>query len=464
VIALLMEGSGSTDWLGATAMLLSGLVIGIMFIYSATRKKESGAIAADDALELRDLEEQRDALIRQLRELDDAPGKQNQEQSNAERDRLERAAAMVLRAIDVRSGAAVIVPAAKRAAATVAVSAAPAPAAGFFAERPALRGFLWGVLSVGAIAGLAFYVTNSAKQRGESDGLTGGGPAQMEGASATAQPQAQSRAMENDPAVRQLEAAIKARPDDLESRVGLAKAYLEHENMMGVFEQTQYVLQRTPNDARALTYQALVQLAMGRNTEALEMLKHATVADPSLLDAWVSLAWAYTETGKPSDAAATMKEAIRRHPEEEARLTDILAQMRVQGAQHAGNAADAAPSDSVIAPMTGTPTGPAVNVTIALDASVKGRAPKSGFLFIYARAAGVTAGPPAAAKRLPMGTFPLSVTLSQADSMMGAPLPATLRIEARTDSDGNPMTHDADGLSAAVDGVAAGANVTLQLH
>ena len=52
----------TTDWLSAIGILLSGLVIGFMFVYASMRKRQEG-----DDLDRRDLEAKRDALIEQLR-------------------------------------------------------------------------------------------------------------------------------------------------------------------------------------------------------------------------------------------------------------------------------------------------------------------------------------------------------------------------------------------------------------
>jgi hypothetical protein len=75
----------------------------------------------------------------------------------------------------------------------------------------------------------------------------------------------------------------------------------------------------------------------------------------------------------------------------------------------------------------------------------------------------VNGGPPAAVKRLPISTFPITVDLSAADSMMGQPLPKKMRIEARIDSDGDPLTKDPKDPSAVLDGVMMGQSVSLTL-
>ena len=88
-----------TDWLTAIGILLSGAVIGFMFLYVTTGKKSAPSSKEPDAppslpLAVRDLEARRDVLIAQLRELADIGG------SDAERALLEQQAADVLRQLD----------------------------------------------------------------------------------------------------------------------------------------------------------------------------------------------------------------------------------------------------------------------------------------------------------------------------------------------------------------------------
>ena len=204
--------------------------------------------------------------------------------------------------------------------------AAPAAPAG----NPALRGFLWGAGSMAALAFLGFFVWNSAKQRGAGDSATGnpGGPMQ-----AMQPPQPPQQQAQSDPELQQLEGAVAKSPEDVSLRDELAKAYLDRENMMGVFEQTKVALQKAPNDSRALTYQALVRLAMGQSGQAISMLEQATKSDPNLLDAWIGLAWVQMRSGKDKDAERSIAEAAKRHPEDAARLNAVLQQMRVRAGQ-----------------------------------------------------------------------------------------------------------------------------------
>jgi hypothetical protein len=61
-------------------------------------------------------------------------------------------------------------------------------------------------------------------------------------------------------------------------------------------------------------------------------------------------------------------------------------------------------------------------------------------------------------------SFPIEVSLTNADMMMGGSLPKTLDITARVDGDGNPLTKN-DGVRGQAKGVIVGgdaASLTLQ--
>jgi tetratricopeptide (TPR) repeat protein len=404
-----------TDWASVIAVAAAGLILGAMLLMSMRRRKEP-----EDA-ELRDLEAKRDVLVERLREVD-LPAEEKQ--------RLELEAAAVLRQL--------------------AESPSPRKAGRGWREAPgegpsrerraAIIGFAWGAGSVLLLGGIGWFVSQKIEPR----------PPQQQTAPMQ-QPQAQ--AQQPDPELQGIEAAVAQRPDDLVLRNQLARAYLDRENLMKVFEQTQYVLQRAPNDPQSLTYQSLVRLAMGQSDSATAMLQKAVKADPKFLDAYVALAWAQVSSGKTADAEATMSAAARQHPDQSARLAEVLAKMREQAkAQTAEMPANHPPVEAA---------GAAVHVTLSLAPGTK--PPAQGVIFVTARAAGVKAGPPAAAKRMPVTSFPLTFDLSAADSMMGQPLPPKVYLEARIDSDGDPLTKNPSDPVASADNVAVGASVQLIL-
>ncbi len=425
-----------TDWLSAAGMIFSGLIVGFMFWYGM-----KGRSSKPD-LEKIDLEAKRDVLLQQLRELKETGG------SADEQRRLERETADVLRKIDARAA---------RPAKGAGRKGVEAPS-----SRPAedvnvapltrgssIRGFVWGAGSVAVLAGIGWFVSQNATPK--NDGTTGGTPM---AASSQAPPQTQ----QSDAAVKEIEAAVAKSPDDLEMRAQLAKVYLERENLMGVFDQTKFILSKSPNDARALTYQALVRMSMGQRAPAEEMLRHALKSDPQLTDAYVALAWNDIQTGKAPEAESLIAEAGRRHPEQQARLADVLTRMKEQAKNPQAPMASAPAQSS---PSAAPVSGPSVHVSLSLQ----GTAPSpNAVLFVIVRASGEAAGPPSAVKRIMAPTFPLEIDLSAADSMMGQPLPATVRIEARLDSDGDAMTKNPSDPHAVQDGVATnGTRVALVL-
>ena len=388
-----------TDWVSAGAMLAAGLIVGIMFLYGMKRRQaKADPVRAD-------LEAKRDALLARLRE--DPTDK-----------RLEREAAEVLRKLDGLPAGGV-----KPAAPSVAATQSNAE------HAAAIRGFAWGAGSVAVLAAIAFFVMQQAKPK--------------ENTAAVMAPQPAA----GDPAMARLQSSVAQNPEDLNLRDDLAKAYLDRDDLNGVAEQTRYVLQRNPNDARALTYQALVHIAARQPDAAAAMLQKATRTDPNLLDAWVGLAWLNAEAGNIAGAQAAIDEGKKHHPEQAARLDELMSHLRTPPSQQQPAPAAAASTEAV---------------HITLNAA-SANYPPSAVIWVIARAAGQTSGPPAAAKRVQLAPFPIKVDLSAADSMMGQPLPAKMHIEARIDSDGNPMTKDPKDPSGALDNVGLGQSITLTL-
>lgn len=433
----------TTDWTSALAILVAGLALGALFVFFFN-KRRTRVIGDDATLARKDLEAKRDALIQRLRDLDETA-------SADERVRLEKETAAVLRELDESP---------------VVTSAHVTPTAASLAMSPTTKGFLWGAGSFAALGGLLYFVMQVAQPRLEGDTLTGNLPTQQQQGAAPTQQQA-------NPALLQLEAAVKSDPENLQLRNDLARAYLDADQLMNVFEQTKFVLARAPQDSRALTYQAFVRMNMGDTTAAEQMLHQASKSDPKNLDAWVALAWLYMQQDKKSEAAAMIAEAAKQSPGDKAQLEDVFRQMQQQAAQPDGatQRADAggelpaghppidgaAPAPSGMSPAPAA-VGPSVTVTLDLDPSARG---KNGVLFVMAR--NPMGGPPVAVKRLQVAQFPVTFTLGQADSMMGQPFPANFRLEARLDADGNAMTKTPNDPTAMQDGVKPGATVRLAL-
>jgi tetratricopeptide (TPR) repeat protein len=421
-----------TDWTTPIVIAAAGIILGALVVFYFINRRKAGPTIAVDA-ERKDLEAKRDALVAQLRALpDDAVD---------ERARLETETANVLRRLDQH-----------------AAPASPATAAASSnAMNPTVKGFLWGAGSVAALGALFYFVSNAATPRPAGEMATGGITSQQQQQQQPQQPQAPP-----DPMVQQMEAAVQKDPNNTNLRLDLAQMYLERDNLMGVFEQTKVVLDREPKNARALTFGALVRMAMGEVDTATDMLQQATRNDAKSLDSWVALAWVYAQTNRMKDAEGAIAKAIEASPENRARLEVVLEQMKAQVAQAAQQpqqAAGAMPADHPpVAPAPAAAQGPTVRVSLQLDPAATRR---SGVLFVIAR--NPQGGPPVAVKRVMAAGFPLTVELTSADSMLGQPLPASFRVEARLDSDGDAATKPPTDPSGMQDGVTPGAAITLAL-
>lgn len=338
-------------------------------------------------------------------------------------------------------------------------AAAPAPKPGILATKPALRGFLWATGTISCVGLLLFGVAQAAKPRPTDERAVGGKPA-------VASPQAG--------AVNAGEVAAKAalarNPENVEARLELARAYLDRQDFMGVWTETQHILARSPGDPRALTYQSQVRLAMGQSDVALGMLKKALASDPTLLQAYVYLSYVHLQMGQTQEAEAAIAEAVRRFPGQAAMLHQGFAQMKEEAAKQGpiapageGNphAALSLPganpeADPPARPNPHAAAGRKLSGVLELDPALKGRIAPGSVAFVTVFDADFTAGPPVAAKRLATASFPLSFEIGDADSMMGLPIPDHLLLKARIDADGDPMTWEPHDPSARLDNVKAG--------
>ena len=433
----------TTDWTSALVILGAGLALGALFIFFFNKRK-TRTLGDERELARKDLEAKRDALVAQLRDPSTTPD---------ERARLEKETAEVLRKLDAGRASARPPGEGRR--------AEPHPTSST-AMNPTTKGFLWGAGSVAALAALFYFVMQAATPRQEGGSLTGNLPGEQQ-----QQPQQQQQQPQQaDAMLQQLQGAVQRDPENLQLRNDLAQAYLERENLMAVFEQTKFVLDRKPEDSRALTYAALVRMAMGESDAAKSMLQRASKSDPKNLDSWVGLAWMAAQRNDIKEAEAMMAEAAKQSPNDKPRLDEVLRQMKLAAAQPQRPVETASgelppnhpPVDGTPTPVAGPVSGPSVNVTLELDPSARA---KTGVLFVIAR--NPAGGPPAAVKRLAGVTFPVTITLSSADSMMGQPLPAKFRLEARLDSDGDATTKPPTDPAAMQNDVVPGANVKLAL-
>lgn len=465
------EAAASVSWMPALLFIAGGLVLGVFLVWW-TRKKgpAPSAPAGEGALpvEVRDLEEKEAALLAQLEELEDTAGKYTPERLAAHRRRIEIEAAETLRELEAKVAAhraereRRLASERPRGASAAGAGPAEAKGAGILVRHPALKGFLWGAGAMAALALLFFSVSRSTVPRTPGGELTGSVPGGG-GAPSAAAPASPAEAQ----TAQALDARIQANPDDLDARLAKARFDLGRSDWMGAWNETQYVLKKSPGNPEALTYQALVRFAMGQPEAAIEMLNQALAKAPDLPDAYAILALVQAKSGHLDQARATIERGEAQLPEHRAMFEQMYTQLQEQAEAGGGEAGGA--EEATAEPPPAAPAAPAAGGSVEVangQARVSGvvdlapgdEAPPGGVLFVFVRPAGETSGPPTAVRRFASPTFPLHFALGDGDSMMGQPYPDRLRIEARLDSDGNPMTQATGDLHAELDDQPLGAS------
>jgi cytochrome c-type biogenesis protein CcmH len=460
----------TTDWTPVLIVLGLGLIGGALLALrfargaparaagaaGTTKQKAAPArrIPAALDLELRDLAARRDALLARLADLEaTAPGVVGPARVARERWDLELETARVLRDL----------------AAAEAKAGTPAPAP-VPAEPPgALAPARWKGLAY-AIGGAAFFLAAILAVRQFSTAKTGMGGMGMGAAPApapevTAEDAHGGEAPPN-PRIDALKAEVAAHPDDLAVRLDLAEAYLGDARLFEAFEAASPVLAKQPENPRALTYVAVVKLAMGQGAEAEKMLDTAVARDPKLAEALSYRGLVRFQAGRFADAVKDWEAALAVRPDGREALEPLIAQAKARAAGGAApaEAEAAAPVPRAPAPaaapaagaMPAAPADAKLAGRIELSPALAGKVAPGGTLFVIVRPDGMVAGPPVAVSRIDAPTFPTSFALGAQNSMTGAPLPDKVNLEVRLDADGNAMTKDPADPIVRKSGVATG--------
>jgi len=298
------------------ASLVAGAII-LWRVYAAFRKRAREPEGSP--LDRRELLRRRNVLVQQLREAQDNDAERTAEQ--LARERLGMELEEVLRELD-RDSASRVLPRQGRAASR---STGGSVSAG----NPVRRGFLWGTASTAAVALLLFLVYTTVRQREGGGSVLRDMPVGRAGSGSNGVgPPAAGAARE-----AQLKAAVAQNPEDMEARLELARLSLMKEDLKAAFEQTREVLQRSPDDARALTYLGVIRSNAGQPEVAVTLFKRAIAKKPDLMEPYLQLAYVYLRLDREPDAQTTLAVASQRFPEKAAMLSGLLDKWRRQAEQ-----------------------------------------------------------------------------------------------------------------------------------
>ena len=260
-------------------------------------------------------------------------------------------------------------------------------------------------------------------------------------------------------ALEQLALQVESDPTDLMARKQYAVGLLSTGQFFAAFEQSEILLASNESDPDGLYVKGMVRMRMGQEAEARSLLERLTAGYPDHVPALTALGVLALRGGGLAVSEEYWQRALTASGGSNPEVEQLMATARERFAEEAGEAARAAPMQAAPmqpAPMQPAPTqptpaqpvqGPAY--TLVLDISNGAVTPAGALLFVSVRAGDV--GPPAAARRISNPRFPMTVTLSAADSMMGQPLPEAGTVLVRLDADGNVSTRQEGELTAEVD-------------
>lgn len=417
------------SWTPPLAVLVLGAVAGAILVARGRRSNLKSTPAAESPGRA-DLQRDYDAIIRRLAEGG----------SPEERAALEIEAAGILKKME-----------------TGATGPAPEVAAAPRAESPrpvsAMTGFLYGAITMSVLGSLVFFASQGSTERPEGGSPTGGNSTM---AGAPTGP--------GDAEIAALEQAVQQAPTNIAQRIQLTRAYVERRDLMRVFDETKAILEIEPGNPQALTYQALVRVAMGQADLAESMLVEALEKDPRIEEAYIHLALARFQQDNRQGAEDAIREAQRLFPEDHEQLEHVFEE--IAGAAESGEGMGAPadhPETAAAAAPAAAPAGSSAKMVVVVDLAKGVSVSPEAVLFVIVREAGFEAGPPVAVKRLAAPLFPVTVTISELDSMAGESLPGLVRIDARIDSDGDPLTKDPNDPVANEDNVRPGGGQTLMV-
>jgi tetratricopeptide (TPR) repeat protein len=422
-----------SPWSLVLPVLVTGLALGVAWVYWWRHRSASRSTTAQDReLLLSDLRARQEVLYAELRQA-----------SGAERHELELAAARNLKAIEDAGGDRDGAPAAGVDDEAVSdASTAPATAGAAAAAVPARRthsgwlGFLGGVACAGLIGVLVFWAQRDARPREDAAGPP---PAPVAGGE---HPAGDQLTGQDAAALEQLARAVDGDPTDIMARKQYAVGLLSTGQFVAAFAQAEILLESNARDPDGLYVAGMVRMRMGQEQMARDLLGSLIEDFPDHVPALTALGVLELRASGLEAAEAVWDRAIAASGGSNPEIERLIAAAREQFAGSAAPGAAATPGEPAsVAPRAApAPAADAYNIRLELAEGLS--VPPGAVLFISLRKGDV--GPPAAARRIPGPRFPMTVSLSAADSMLGRPLPTDASVWARLDSDGSASTREDD--------------------
>jgi hypothetical protein len=450
------------DWITPTIVVAIGLAAGLLLAFRGSRNATEGR-SPDGASKREDLLQQKDRLLRAIREHQDTADFRDQSDGAETLLALEKEAAGVLRQLSLDSDD-------DPSRALSPETEAQRPEPGDDAAPPSGSSHM-GLKFAGAALFatlLVFALLRGTSERTGDMQITGAGPE----VSTIAKQAPMPTAGQPGGAIPGVPPALKPKPsgrvDRARARVSvepkselawaeLGYALLDAEGWIDAFQTAQSLREIAPGNPDARVIEAMVRVPMGQPDAAGTLLDEALGIDANHIMALTARGMIRYSGGNLTGAKEDWSRA-RKIAGPGKGHDELLAMASGSGP----GGPTASPSGAGSAPVAGEAApsgGDGLTVSGVISLATGEPAPEGGVLFIYARSPGQVSGPPVAVKRISTPALPVAFQLGPQDQMIkGMPFPATLDVSVRWDADGNAMTKSAEDPQASLAGVAAGAS------
>lgn len=241
---------------------------------------------------------------------------------------------------------------------------------------------------------------------------------------------ADSMPMQMAEAMAALEDRLRSQPDDVQGWLLLARSYRSMERFPDMLRATSSAFALSPQTPEVLVEHAEAK-ALNSPTRRLEgeprqLLEQALALDPAQQKALWLLGVAELQAQRPQAAIDRWQhlqgllaadDPVRASLDRQIATARAALDPAAPPAGASGEVSGAADSGSTAASTQADPaTGPQIHVRVELDDSLRDQLRSDSVLFVFARSP--QGGPPLAIRRLAASTFPVEITLSQADRML----------------------------------------------
>ena len=243
------------------------------------------------------------------------------------------------------------------------------------------------------------------------------------------------RQNENDSMTGDFMTGTKPANSDASAILAQGKQAFSRQDFPKAIEAFKKVLATEPDNPEAHAYMGMILLQAGHGEGALMAFEKALSGAPNFpMALWGKGMVLYHEQKNFAGARIIFERLLSMLPpgEDRDQIAKVLAEIPSTGG---------APTPASTAPPVTSSSDQTISGRITVDSRLNGNVDPQAVLFIIARSAAHTGGPPLAVKKIEKPSFPLNYSLSQENVMMQSrPFSGKINITVRLDIDGNPTT------------------------